>query len=653
MLGHTLVAEVRRSIGGTSQAKSPGFRQLLGAHHSITIQSLRPYNNSNDAYVLSKKSYQELVEYAKFTLPIVHVHQAAVLSTDRSTSGSRYHVGLNGEATATRYETRSSRSNVQIGATIMTRGTAQVPPGSNGGRRSANNRRPRRVDYLDDFFRDHTVPIQVGNARFPGAHAGPSQTWSGRYGTIPTSSRSVWRSEPPRNPFWEIMRIVLWLSAAILVGYGIYRGGLWTVWAIQVSVEWVEHTFVAVTSATKDGCHALVTSVKHEVDFAIEGLKNHTLNAPDASHIVSIAIPAQGIFDGNRKEALNGFYNGLEIPKYFSISLRRAQDPRTSSSSLKWRNGANGTSFIMARRSHPDFPVTIINRTDDAVPSPDFHFTDHSVFGPGVEPARDEFRSGCDCEDGEECQYNTCHCLQEMEDSEDESELEDETYGDALRRKTFAYHTHGIKKGHLRSKVLESREPIYECHDGCACGPDCPNRVVERGRKIPLQIFRTPNRGWGVRSMVDIKRGQFIDKYMGEIITPAEADRRRAHSDIAQRKDVYLFALDKFSDPESPDERLRGPSLEVDGEFMSGPTRFINHSCDPNLRIFARVGDHADKHIHDLAFFAIQDIPRGDELTFDYVDGVDDSANDALDPAKKKDMAVCLCGSPKCRGFLW
>ncbi|KAK6077749.1 histone-lysine n-h3 lysine-9 specific dim-5 [Seiridium cupressi] len=477
----------------------------------------------------------------------------------------------------------------------MTRGTAQVPPGSNGGRRSANNRRPRRVDYLDDFFRDRTVPIQVGNARFPGAHAGPSQTWSGRYGTIPTSPRSVWRSEPPTNPFWEIMRIVLWLSAAILVGYGIYRGGLWTVWAIQVSVEWVEHTFVAATSATKDGCHALVTSVKHGVDFAIEGLKN-----------------------------------GLEGER---INCHWCQ--------------------IRAFRSHPDFPVTIINQTDDAVPSPDFHFTDHSVLGPGVEPARDEFRSGCDCEDGEECQYNTCHCLQEMEDSEDESELEDETYGDALRRKTFAYHTHGIKKGHLRSKVLESREPIYECHDGCACGPDCPNRVVERGRKIPLQIFRTPNRGWGVRSMVDIKRGQFIDKYMGEIITPAEADRRRAHSDIAQRKDVYLFALDKFSDPESPDERLRGPSLEVDGEFMSGPTRFINHSCDPNLRIFARVGDHADKHIHDLAFFSIQDIPRGDELTFDYVDGVDDSANDALDPAKKKDMAVCLCGSPKCRGFLW
>lgn len=281
---------------------------------------------------------------------------------------------------------------------------------------------------------------------------------------------------------------------------------------------------------------------------------------------------------------------------------------------------------------------------------PGFRFVQKSHLGRGVQPAKGDFRSGCECEDGEDCQYASCHCLQELEESEDEPDEDD---GIIYRKKSHAYHSHGAKAGHLRTKILESREPIYECHEGCACGPECPNRVVERGRKLPLQVFRTKNRGWGVKCPVDIKMGQFIDKYLGEIITPKEADRRRAKSDIAQRKDVYLFALDKFSDPDSPDERLRGPPLEVDGEFMSGPTRFINHSCDPNLRIFARVGDHADKHIHDLALFAIMDIPKGTELTFDYVDGVDDSEVDALDPDKKKDMTLCLCGSEKCRGFLW
>ena len=160
--------------------------------------------------------------------------------------------------------------------------------------------------------------------------------------------------------------------------------------------------------------------------------------------------------------------------------------------------------------------------------------------------------------------------------------------------------------------------------------------------------------GLGVRSGVKIKKGQFIDLYLGHIITAKEAKRRRAASEVAQRKDVYLFALDKFSDPNSEDTRLRQEPYEVDGEFMSGPTRFINHSCDPNLRIFARVGDHADKHIHDLAFFAIQDIEPMTELTFDYVDGGDtDFLEDSQNRQKVKDMTKCLCGSENCRGYLW
>lgn len=158
----------------------------------------------------------------------------------------------------------------------------------------------------------------------------------------------------------------------------------------------------------------------------------------------------------------------------------------------------------------------------------------------------------------------------------------------------------------------------------------------------------------GVRSSVAIKEGQFVDTYVGEIISAATAQARREASHIAQRKDVYLFALDKFSDPASIDERLAGACLEVDGEFMAGPTRFINHSCAPNLRIFARVGDHADMHVHDLAFFAIEAIPAGVELTFDYVDGLEGNfAEDAKSEFNRRDMTECLCGAEECRKFLW
>lgn len=153
----------------------------------------------------------------------------------------------------------------------------------------------------------------------------------------------------------------------------------------------------------------------------------------------------------------------------------------------------------------------------------------------------------------------------------------------------------------------------------------------------------------GVRALADVKQGQFVDKYVGEIITPREAQRRRDASEVAQRKDIYLFGLDKFTDQDSPDPRLRGQPLEVDGEFMSGPTRFINHSCEPNLRIFARVGDHADRHVHDVALFAIRDIAKGEELTFDYLG----KASEDRDWSDQQHMLRCLCGSKKCRGFLF
>ncbi|KAM0469705.1 hypothetical protein ACHAPX_010370 [Trichoderma viride] len=283
---------------------------------------------------------------------------------------------------------------------------------------------------------------------------------------------------------------------------------------------------------------------------------------------------------------------------------------------------------LRAFPTHTDTPVSIVNAQDRAVISPNFRFIDCMVLGEGVEPAEDSFRSGCSCERDGDCQFMGCLCLADLEDLEsssaDEDEYQDENYGangHRKKKKVYAYHSHGAKKGLLRSKMLNSKEPL---------------------------LF-PPS---GVHAQVAIKKGQFVDRYLGEIITSAEADRRRAASAISQRKDVYLFALDKFTNPESLDPRLKGPPLEVDGEFLSGPTRFINHSCDPNLRIFARVGDHADKHIHDLALFAIREIAAGEELTFDYVDGVTEDGAE-MERGNGAHMTKCLCGSRKCRGFLW
>lgn len=69
------------------------------------------------------------------------------------------------------------------------------------------------------------------------------------------------------------------------------------------------------------------------------------------------------------------------------------------------------------------------------------------------------------------------------------------------RKKMISYHTWGEKKGILRTRLLKSRNPIYECHSRCSCSENCPNRVTSKGRQVPLEIFRTENRGWGEFAM--------------------------------------------------------------------------------------------------------------------------------------------------------
>lgn len=159
-------------------------------------------------------------------------------------------------------------------------------------------------------------------------------------------------------------------------------------------------------------------------------------------------------------------------------------------------------------------------------------------------------------------------------------------------------------------------------------------------------------------------RGQFIDSYRGEIITDAEATRREEDA-VSGLKSSYLYSLDKHAvDDDSPDQFAlkRSDCYVIDGEYQGGPTRFINHSCDPNVRQFSVQYNKSDEKVYELAFFALYDIPAMTELTFDYQDpdAPDDNETDEngppsqpKEPAKGTSKMNCQCGSKKCRGTLW
>ena len=153
--------------------------------------------------------------------------------------------------------------------------------------------------------------------------------------------------------------------------------------------------------------------------------------------------------------------------------------------------------------------------------------------------------------------------------------------------------------------------PIYECNKRCSCPPDCHNRIVQRGSQVKLCVFRTSNgRGWGVKTLKKIKKGTFVTQYVGEVITNEEAEKRGKEYDAAGR--TYLFDLD-YNDTEGQ------CPYTVDAAVYGNVSHFINHSCEPNLAVYAVWIDCLDPNLPKLALFATKNIAQNEELTFDYM----------------------------------
>jgi histone-lysine N-methyltransferase SUV39H len=159
-----------------------------------------------------------------------------------------------------------------------------------------------------------------------------------------------------------------------------------------------------------------------------------------------------------------------------------------------------------------------------------------------------------------------------------------------------------------------------------------------------------------------LKRGTFVDLYLGEVITSEEAAVREAS---ANRKDNYLFNLDKFGtvdNGEDPDElsadvpgaqevdSKKEKPYVIDGRHCGNIARFINHSCDPNLVVFAVAGERRDGKIYDLALFTNRAIAAGEELTFSY----SEPHPRVLDPNKAgEEYTPCHCGADNCIGYVF
>lgn len=182
---------------------------------------------------------------------------------------------------------------------------------------------------------------------------------------------------------------------------------------------------------------------------------------------------------------------GLKVRKFDNTS-QKLLNPRTKAyrerkviimKALKdWEKHLNRVSTDSA-------PISVENDVDLEGPPENFVYINDYKPGPGI-VIPDDPVIGCECTN---CfkEKSSCCAAQFGVD--------------------FAYFKY------KRVRVHAGR-PIYECNKKCLCGPECPNRVVQQGRKHKVCVFRTSNgRGWGVKAMQKIKSGTFVMEYVGEV----------------------------------------------------------------------------------------------------------------------------------------
>lgn len=131
---------------------------------------------------------------------------------------------------------------------------------------------------------------------------------------------------------------------------------------------------------------------------------------------------------------------------------------------------------------------------------------------------------------------------------------------------------------------------------------------MTRHTKVKLIVHDTHKYGKGIYAGENIKKGTVIHEMGGKRLTLSKLVER-------------IVTGKEFLD--DPFQIGRRTYIDLD-EF----SRTFNHSCDPNMGIRNRG-----------QMFALRDIKKGEQLTFDY----------SLTIAPTEWEMKCMCGSAKCR----
>ena len=236
-----------------------------------------------------------------------------------------------------------------------------------------------------------------------------------------------------------------------------------------------------------------------------------------------------------------------------------------------------------------------------------------------------------------------------------------------------------IRKQRVTNRHLFSRWSALESfEDSLSSGdPLSKSNLLLKTRLKQFIVRKSPIHSWGLYASEDIPAGSFVTAYLGEKIkSPCLALlREKEWLQYYNIESSYLFKV--------------SPEIYIDATMMGASSRFLNHSCDPNLYanidqeekmksvlmpIWDPTGaqkltlpeseqnsppnieDHLPASIHKeiywkkisyvqedkgIYFYAKWAIATGEELTYDY-----------KFPREKEDKIPCHCQSKNCHGTL-
>nr|GLL18813.1 histone-lysine N-methyltransferase SUVR5 isoform X1 [Ipomoea trifida] len=265
--------------------------------------------------------------------------------------------------------------------------------------------------------------------------------------------------------------------------------------------------------------------------------------------------------------------------------------------------------------------------TANSLPWDSFSYITKPLLDQSLQLDIDSSQLGCSCPSSM-CSSQTCdHVYLFDNDYEDAKDI----YGQPMHGR-FPYD----ERGRI---ILEEGYLVYECNQWCCCDKSCKNRVLQNGVKVKLEIFKTDTKGWAVRAREAILRGTFVCEFIGEVIDEQEANRRRSR--YGREGCAYLLEIDTHINDMSRLVEGQSPYV-IDATNYGNISRYINHSCSPNLVNHQVLVESMDYQLAHIGLYAGRDILAGEELTFDY----------RYKPLPGEGIP-CLCGSSNCRGRLY